>query len=298
MAIGVIADAMAHTCFSSHPYAGQHAAIATMHGKETVIAPILEQAFGMRLTVASGINTDALGTFSGEIAREGTMLDAARAKAQLALARTKAQFGLGSEGAFGPDPLVPFLASGLEILLLLERKSGHEIVVHRRTPTNFDHAIVAPGDDLAPFLNRIGFPEHAVIVRPEHHDDGKLVAKGLTELEAVERAVADMAGQSQSGKALVQTDMRAHLNPTRMKGIKRTARWLALNIARLCPACGVPGFGLVDVERGIPCSLCALPTRLIRAEIHGCKACHHHLKKRIRDGTLRADATWCDNCNP
>ena len=66
-----------------HPFHGQRAAIATMHGGERVVGPALAQWFGLRLDRAEGVDTDTLGTFTGEIERQGSMLDAARAKARL-----------------------------------------------------------------------------------------------------------------------------------------------------------------------------------------------------------------------
>ncbi|MFN3868141.1 MAG: DUF6671 family protein, partial [Hyphomicrobiaceae bacterium] len=149
-----------------HPYQGRWVAIATMHGKERAIAPALCRCFGMAITTAPGVDTDALGTFTGEIPRHGTMLEVARQKATLAIARTGAPIGIGSEGAFGPDPLIPFAASGRELLVLREAETGREIVVSRRTPTNFDHMVATADDDLTAFLTRVRYPAHALVVRP------------------------------------------------------------------------------------------------------------------------------------
>jgi hypothetical protein len=278
-----------------HPYRGKWAAIATMHRKDHAIAGALGYAFNMTITTAPGINTDDLGTFTGEVERKGTMIDAARTKALLAIKHTGAPLGIGSEGSFGPDPHLPFLASGLEVLLLREAATGHEVIVSRRTPTNYDHAIVGPADDLTPFLARVGFPAHAVVVQPEPRGS-RPIAKGLTSSQALAAAL-DRAWAA-TGKAMITTDMRAHLNPTRMAAIGRTSKWLALRTARRCPACGKAGFGVVDVERGLRCRDCGEPTRLIRAEIHGCTACGTRLKRRERSPTLNADPTWCPVCNP
>lgn len=283
---------------SKHPYRGLTAAIATMHGKELVIRPVLECWFGIQLRVAPGVDTDALGTFTGEMPRAGTMLDAARAKARLAIEKTGADLGIGTEGAFGPDPLVPFFASGRELIVLIEAATGHEIAVHRQTKTNFEHVVASPGDTFQEFLDRIGFPQHAVVVRPQPSNGTSPIFKGLTDNGAIAAAVEAVAARSIEGGAIVQTDMRAYLNPTRMAAIKLTARWLALRTARCCPRCQKPGFGLVEVDRGLPCSECGSPTRLIRAEIHGCRSCDCRLRKRERPGRLRSDPMWCDYCNP
>lgn len=269
-----------------------------MHGKERVIDAALSKCLGLRVELADDVDTDRLGTFSGEIARSGSMLDAARAKAQLAMARSGAPIGLGSEGAFGPHPIVPFLASGVEVIVLIDSENGQEVVAQRRTRTNYDSVAVRSGDDLSSFLDRILFPSHAVIVRPEQGADAFDVVKGVSDRRALDEAVARMASASDTGRALVQTDMRAHLNPTRMKAIGFVARALALRAARLCPACDSPGFGVEDVLRGLPCGECGAPTRLIRAELHRCRLCGFETQKRTRPDSMRAAAQWCDFCNP
>ncbi|PPD44083.1 MAG: hypothetical protein CTY15_08475 [Methylocystis sp.] len=281
-----------------HPFNGRRAAIATMHGKEGAVSPVLSRWLGLHVERAEGVDTDALGTFTGEIARAGDMVEAARAKALLAIERTGASIGLGSEGAFGPHPVVPFLASGVEAIVLVDAENNHEIVAQRRTRTNYGFVTATPEEDFTPFLGRIGFPAHAVIVRPEACDDLFVVEKGVTDLRVLRAAVAGMSRRSSSGRALVQTDMRAHLNPTRMKTIHFVARALALRAARLCPACGAPGFGLVDVARGLPCAGCGAPTRKLLAELHGCRVCGHQEAKRQRAPSMRADPMWCDLCNP
>lgn len=281
-----------------HPYDGRRAAIATMHEKERAVAPVLARCLGLRVERAEGIDTDALGTFSGEIPRAGDMLDAARAKARLAIERSGAQIGLGSEGAFGPHPVVPFLASGVELIALVDARDAHEIFVTRRTRTNYDCLTAAPGDDLLPFLARIGFPAHAVIVRPKGRGDALGLVKGITDPDALARAVAAASALSEEGRALVETDMRAHLNPTRMTTIGVVARALALRAARLCPGCGTPGFGAIAALRGLPCEDCGAPTRRLRAELYGCRKCGFECVRRERPPGLRAAALWCDRCNP
>ncbi len=283
---------------AAHPYRGVWAAIATMHGKERAIAPVLCRWFDMNVTTAPGIDTDALGTFTGEIARRGTMVDAARAKAMLAIDRTGAAIGIGSEGAFGPHPSIPFATSGQEVLLLRHAETGHEILVHRHARTNFAHAILGASDDPSSFLAGVGFPEHAVIVRPVETADISVLFKGLRRAEAVQDAIRDVAARSAKRQAMLQTDMRAHLNPTRMAAIGRLARLLALRTARCCPSCGTPGFGITGVARGLPCADCGLPTEMVRAEIHGCTACGLTTRRFERADRVRAEARWCQFCNP
>jgi hypothetical protein len=282
----------------SHPFDGRRAAIATMHEKERVVAPVLLRWLGIRVERAEGVDTDALGTFSGEIPRAGDMVEAARAKARLAIAHSGARIGIGSEGAFGPHPLIPFLASGVELILLVDMEKDHEILVQRRTKTNFESAFATPEEDVTPFLARVGFPQHALIVRPKGRCDALGLVKGITDAQALRRAIVAASAMSDEGRALVQTDMRAHLNPTRMKTIDFLARALALRAARLCPKCRTPGFGAIDALRGLACEDCGAPTRRIRAELHGCGKCGFQCVKRERPPSIRAPSLWCDYCNP
>ena len=70
-------------------------AMATMHAKERAVARPLSRWLGAAVKVAPGIDTDAFGTFTGDIVRQGTMLDAARAKALAAIEATGLELGLG-----------------------------------------------------------------------------------------------------------------------------------------------------------------------------------------------------------
>ena len=53
------------------PWPDERAVLATMHGKERAIAPVLARFLGLKVEVAPGLDTDAFGTFSREAARTG-----------------------------------------------------------------------------------------------------------------------------------------------------------------------------------------------------------------------------------
>ena len=65
-------------------YRGDRAILATMHAKGQVVAPIVERFLALRLEVTTGVNTDAFGSFSRDIERTGSQLDAARVKIEAA----------------------------------------------------------------------------------------------------------------------------------------------------------------------------------------------------------------------
>ena len=100
-----------------------------MHRKEQVIAPILEEALGLQVEVSPGLDTDRFGTFTREVPRPGTQLATVRLKAQAALAAVpEAAFGLASEGSFGPHPWFPLGGGGRELIMLVARDAGIELV--------------------------------------------------------------------------------------------------------------------------------------------------------------------------
>ena len=65
-------------------YRGARIALLTQHGKERVLAPLFALELDATLVVEGGFDTDALGTFTREVDRAGTQLEAARRKAEIA----------------------------------------------------------------------------------------------------------------------------------------------------------------------------------------------------------------------
>ena len=105
------------------------------------------------------------GRMDTEIARAGGMIEAARAKARAAIAATGLGTGLASEGAYGPDPALPFVARGVEVMLWRDEATGHEVIERLIDDAPcFDRAEVRDMAGAEAFLARIGFPATAVIV--------------------------------------------------------------------------------------------------------------------------------------
>lgn len=254
----------------------------------------------MEIELAPGIDTDKLGTFTGEISRIGTMREVAIAKARLGIGATGIPIGIASEGSYGPHPSIPFISCGIELMLLVDTE--RDIIVTEQLvdlAPIYDHIITADIAGLTEFLKRIHFPDHAVIARsniPKHATT--LIHKGLRTSEALATAIADCFASSSDRRALVQTDMRAHMNSTRMAVLGRLAVMLTDRLATLCPACGSPGYGQIHVETGLPCEWCGSPTAMVRHQNFGCVVCDHLEKRPRSDGLTRADPGHCLECNP
>lgn len=210
-----------------------------------------------------------------------------------------AHIGVASEGSFGPHPHVPFIALGRELVVMIDRESGLELIGFDAShDTNFAHVFAKSAAEGVAFAERVGFPEQGVIVlgaREERPAPGLMVQKSLTDLQALNAAIE--AAINLCGVALVETDMRAHRNPTRMAAIERATRDLVRLFESRCPSCAMPGFDVAERVPGLPCAWCGEPTRLIVREILRCKACGHEVT-RSATGERAADPGLCDGCNP
>lgn len=280
-------------------YAGCRAVLATMHGKEIPIGPALWATARLHVATVGGLDTDELGTFTGEIPRVGTMLEVAIRKARMGMAAARWPVGLASEGSFGPHPVLAFVPAGLELLVLVDDGSGlviHESLVVEKT--NFSHLVVTPGQDLGDYLRRIGFPSHGLVVRPNAGHPTTITAKGIIDRESLEDAVARAQTQSLDGQARLETDMRAHRNPTRMRSLGELADRLGRRLATRCPTCRAPGWGRTDVVTGLPCAWCGQPTDLVAREVFTCAAGPHRDERPRSDGLTAADPGRCATCNP
>jgi hypothetical protein len=99
-----------------------------------------------------------------------------------------------------------------------------------------------------------------------------------------------------SGAAHIESDMRAHRNPRRMRAIKRAMIDLVRRARSRCPECARPGFGVTGRLAGLPCAWCTAPTLLTRAEVWTCAGCGHREERPIAVAT--ADPMHCEECNP
>jgi hypothetical protein len=280
------------------PYRPNAIALATLHQKERVVAPPFRQQLNAEIIVAE-VDTDLLGTFSGEVERKGTMRDAALEKIRLGQEATGLACALASEGSFGPHPAIPLLACDHELLIYQDSALGLTLSESLLSEeTNYQQQSFARLEDAADFLHEVRYPSHALILRPEQKWPDAPIFKGIREDEALKKAFAACLAHSDDGKVRIETDMRADANPTRMRLIGQLAERLARRLATPCPACNGPGWGKIRVEKGLPCELCHRPTDWVLHEVSGCALCGHEEKLPRSDGLKAASPMHCGNCNP
>ena len=186
------------------------AVLLTKHQKEDVIFPVL-QATGMLLKVEKTYDTDLLGTFTNEIARQGSQLEAARAKALKAIEITGNPIGIASEGSFGPHPSIYFVPADIELVLLVDAENKIEIAGWElSTDTNFSGEEVTNYKEALAFAEKTGFPKHGLVVKyPVSKNKFKIAAKGIITTETLKQVINEALKFSTDGKAHLETDMRA-----------------------------------------------------------------------------------------
>ncbi|MEO1431618.1 MAG: DUF6671 family protein [Cyanobacteria bacterium J06633_8] len=276
------------------------AVLATMHKKERVIAPLLDKELGIKVTVPPNFNTDKFGSFTREIERSGSQIEAARLKAQQALLVTGESLAIASEGSFAPHPSLPYILCNREVVILIDRKNGLEIIGEElSTDTNHNHSKVSNIKQAFDFAETVGFPEHALVVMlNDYPKKNEEIIKGInTELALIE-AINSGFKKSSNGEVHLETDMRAMYNPTRMKNIEKATLNLIEKINSLCPNCSTPGFDIVQKIPGLPCEWCRAPTNLTKSVIYKCQKCGFRKVKSFPQGKHFADPAQCMYCNP
>lgn len=277
---------------------GCTAVLGTKHGKERVIAPVLDEHLGLRVSVPADFDSDRFGTFTREVDRAGSQLEAARRKARAAMDQTGHALGLASEGSFGPHPAVGLLSANLEIVVLIDRRHDLEIVGRSLSPgAVMAHETVGSVDEALAWAGRVGFPEHGLVVR-RSPDDAHGMIKGIVNETMLVEAIEQFLQQPHVRSVFVETDLRAHMNPTRMENIRVATLDLVENAQRACPDCSRPGFSIDEARPGLPCAWCGLPTNATLAHVYRCSHCSYAEAQRYPHGRETAQPGQCPFCNP
>ena len=278
------------------PYSGLKASLLTQHGKESVICPELLNINGLEVIHVTGYDTDRLGTFTRNIPRYGSQLDAARKKARVGMELSGTKIGIASEGAFSNDPFTGLLPWNYELVLLIDDIHNLEITGFYGGEAQSANKQVSSWDELTAFLSEAQFPNHHLVIRPddEYHQEYR---NGIGTIESLREAYDWANSLSKKGNVFVENDLRAHTNPSRMANILKATKDLARKMNSLCPECDLPGFSITENKKGLPCSYCGVPTNLPVANIWSCIKCGYKKEVEI-DNQTTADPSRCNYCNP
>ena len=277
-------------------YRRRKISLLTNHGKELIIAPVLERALGCQVEQVQGCDTDQFGSFDRITPRQGSQLQTARRKAQFAIDLSPHIVGIASEGSFTVDPFSGFMPWNIEMVLFLDDLHGLEVVGMAQGSAMNMSKSVRDFDSLMEFAADAGFPGHHLMLRPQNASDPR-VTKGIQDVDTLKSAFIEALLQSGNGKVFVENDLRAFCNPTRRLMIEQATEDLARKLLSLCPECQIPGFWKMKTESGLPCGGCGSPTREAVCELRQCTHCNYSSHKTLAQ-TLEADPQVCDNCNP
>jgi len=278
-------------------FLGRKLLVASNHKKHQVIAPIFQREWNSEVVCDTDIDTDQFGTFSGEIERELDPLSSAIAKCRLGLTLSGLDLGVATEGSFGPHPSLPWMAAHEELMVLIDEKN--DLTISKRKwsiNTNFNQAKISNEDELFQFAEKAQFPSHALILRSKKEDGSEGIVKGINEAQFLRDSFNRM--NVPFSELSVETDMRAHFNPTRMKVIEELTIELIQKVVSQCPECKKNGFGEQRVEPGLPCGQCGLPTSSPLYKITTCSSCGFDKKEMNPTGNSTEEPTFCQFCNP
>ncbi|MBC7997921.1 MAG: hypothetical protein IAF58_08255 [Leptolyngbya sp.] len=299
---------------SNRAYDHRQVALTTKHCKEKAIALPFRAALGLETRCASNVDTDLLGTFTGEIRRKGTAIETSVTKARLGMRELNLPLGLSSEGSFGPHPFLTLIPGTQEFMTFIDDERGFQITEQIvSTETNYNGQSASKASELQDFFVKVKFPSHGLIVRPNMHrssifakatqiilsrQTNMVIFKGLQNFNELERAIEKCKLESSDGMAYVETDMRAHMNPTRLRVIRKLAIKLGRRLQKSCPECNCPGWGLTDSVPGLPCVVCSHPSDTAKLEISSCAKCKFKEQRERADGIEYVDPGECHRCNP
>ena len=270
--------------------------IATKHGKEQVIAPLVEQSLGVSCFVTTKFDTDTLGTFSGEVPRKEDALSTLRNKCLLAMEKNGCELGIANEGSFGAHPSVFFAAVDDELMIFIDLKNDIEIVVRELSMnTNFKALSTDNEPELLAFANKVNFPSHGLIMKPAENNYSKII-KGITTWDDLKLHFKEFLAEF--GYAYLETDMRANFNPTRMQVIEKATIKLVQAIHSKCPNCQTPGYVVTEALSGLSCSWCHRPTQSTLSYVYTCKKCDFTEEVLYPHQKTKEDPEYCDLCNP
>lgn len=294
-----------------HPYDQQTVSLTTKHRKASALALPLLAGVGLIVKEVE-VDTDIFGTFTGEVERTGTPLETAIKKARLGMMKGSTPLGLASEGSFGAHPFIPFIAGCEEIVVLIDDLNGFHVSESLiSTKTNFGSREASCIEEVEEFLQQVKFPSHGLIVKPNQADGGIVqkirrmfgkanagIMKGIKDRESLKVAIKACRAASYDGMARVETDMRAHMNPTRMRVLRELGTSFARRLRSRCTECGCPGYGRTSATGFLDCSECGYPSESSSHEVHSCPKCHHFETLPRSDGMTSVDPMYCHRCNP
>ncbi len=274
----------------------RQAIVATKHQKDSLLATVFSETLHWEFLPTPMIDTDQLGTFSGEIPRNLSPLEAAKAKIALLPNNTNATIFIANEGTFTAHPQIPFITADIELIYVYDSLNNWEFhTYHIDTEHSaFEKQFTQTAEALQ-IAEENAFPQQAVIVSIKKNGLIQKVWKGLQTTADLLEALRTVEQFDATCEKIISADLRAMYNPTRQTVLRRTAEKLLQELQTFCPQCETPAFLPNVTEKGLPCEWCGNPTYLVAKEISNCKSCGYTITKTH---THKANPMYCMHCNP
>ena len=280
-------------------------AIATKHEKDALLAPLFAEKLGWSLVLAP-VDTDALGTFTGDVPRRLSPRETVIEKAKLGAFTLGLNFGVASEGSIGAHPAFPFATVDHELMAFVDLEHDVAIVESHVSPAIVAGKLEWTGGELTnEQLGVFDLPNHAVIARLESAANAVKGIRTRSELEIALSHLATAASEPTAGKLgtghrhiiWVESDFRAMCSPSRQRNILACAERLVDRLNQACPACESRGFGRTGLISGAICQSCGLTNESrAKAELWSCAYCSRRYESPRGDGTIGPE--FCEFCNP
>jgi hypothetical protein len=265
-----------------------HLLLSSKHLKEQILQPLFEP-HGVELFVPFGFDTDVYGTFCGTMPRMEGPRQTVKEKCLAGMAFAKKRQGLASEGSFGPHPASPFLNINEEWLVYIDLDQNLEIYGHSISMDICHQQLDYRSDQISDFLTKIQFGRQGLVLKDGKN--GEVIAKGLTKEDELIQLL------QKHPNWILETDLRAHMNPLRQKNIASAGNNLIQRMQSCCPKCAKPDFSVVQYSGKLPCNWCKKATNTYELLTYSCAYCLHQTIEKRKD-LLMEDPQHCPHCNP
>lgn len=294
-----------------HPYwlDTKHIVIATMHGKETLIWPVLQSQRDCSISVPESFNTDRFGTFSGERVRTDTQQKTAALKAKKACDITGASMAIWSEWAFFSDWPMWLATCNLECLVLVDTDHDLEITAWARNYQVKSHRLQSSQwEEVEAYLldPHTDFPNHWILIRPESYNRRhylftstwyrakRYLTKWIQTLDDAKHWFELAQVASSTWRVLIEYDFRSQYHPTRQETISQAAHELVQRIQSSCPSCSSPWRWTSWYLGQAACLSCHAPTNYPTHEVWSCPSCLRAEAREIAiDNELIEKCVYC-----
>lgn len=263
--------------------------LSSKHRKEALLQ-LLFEPYGVQLFITDGFDTDAFGTFCGSVPRAEGPKVTVKEKCLAGMAYANQQQGLASEGSFGAHPNFPFLTINEEWLVYIDLKRHLEVYGHSTT-LEVCHAQLGyqEAEQLQSFLDNCSFGLQGLVIKDSK--SGLVIEKGIQDSTILKQLLKNHP------EWILETDLRAHMNPLRQKNIMAAGLDLIRRMQSRCPKCEHPDFSVANYSGNLLCSWCQHPTESYALLEFNCTNCNYQITEKRKDKEVE-DPQYCNNCNP